>query len=158
MSWTYSILPYLANANMRQDSPTQIPANYIAAIYPFLPQSRRYLDFLKLLILIINKLFNTLFFPILTYYGEVWGGGESMINVIVTGKKTPLRKHICIEKWRLGRLSLKLQITMNTFKFWIHLDNQPPYSIVKPCLNISDKMAQENESCLIHKINVLRAQ
>ena len=60
---------------MRQDSPTQIPANYIAAIYPFLPQSRRYLDFLKLLILIINKLFNTLFFPILTYYGEVWGGG-----------------------------------------------------------------------------------
>ena len=25
----------------------------------------------------------------------------------------------------LGRLSLNLQITMNIFKFWIHLENQP---------------------------------
>ena len=35
--------------------------------------ARRYLDFLKLQIHIINKLFNTLFFPILTYCSEVWG-------------------------------------------------------------------------------------
>ena len=33
----------------------------------------RYLDFLKLPIHIINKLFNTLFFPTLTYFSEVWG-------------------------------------------------------------------------------------
>ena len=58
---------------MRQDSPTQISANYMPAKCPFLPQSRRYLDFLKLLIHIINKLFNTLFFPILTYCSVVWG-------------------------------------------------------------------------------------
>ena len=42
--------------------------------------ARRYLDFLKLPIHIINKLFNTLFFPILTYCSEVW---ESMIKVII---------------------------------------------------------------------------
>ena len=58
----------------------------------------------------------------------------------------------------LGRLSLKLQITMNILKFWIHLENQPPDSIAKLCLNISDKMAQENKSGLINKINLLCAQ
>ena len=38
------------------------------------------------------------------------------------------------------------------FKFWIHLENQPPDSIAKLCLNISDKMAEENKSGLINKI------
>ena len=48
--------------------------------------------------------------------------------------------------------SLKLQITMNIFKFWIHLENQPTYSIAwKLCLNISDKMAQENKSTTINQ-------
>ena len=58
----------------------------------------------------------------------------------------------------LGRFSLKLQITTNILKFWIHLENQPPDSIAKLCLNISDKMAQENKSGLINKINLLCAQ
>ena len=58
----------------------------------------------------------------------------------------------------LGRLSLNLQITMNIFKFWIHLENQPPDSIAKLCLNISDKMAEENKSGLINKINLLSTQ
>ena len=57
----------------------------------------------------------------------------------------------------LGRLSLKLQITMNILKFWIHLENQPP-DIAKLCLNISDKMAQENRSGLINNINLLCTQ
>ena len=35
--------------------------------------SRRYVHFLKLPIHIINKLFNTPFFSILTYCSEVWG-------------------------------------------------------------------------------------
>ena len=42
------------------------------------------------------------------------------------------------------------KITMN-----IH---QPPDSIAKLCLNISDKMAQENKSGLINKINLLCSQ
>ena len=58
----------------------------------------------------------------------------------------------------LGRLSLNLQITMDIFKFWIHLENQPPDSITKLCLNISDKMAEENKSGLINKINLLCTQ
>ena len=35
--------------------------------------ARRYLDFVKLPIHIINKLFNTSFFSILTYCSEIWG-------------------------------------------------------------------------------------
>ena len=58
----------------------------------------------------------------------------------------------------LGRLSLNLQITMYIFKFWIHLENQLPNSIIKLCLNISDKMAEENKSSLINKINLLCTQ
>ena len=47
---------------------------------------------------------------------------------------------------------------MNIFKFWIHLENQPPDSIAKLCLNISDKMAEENKSGLINKIKLLSTQ
>ena len=48
-----------------------------------------------------------------------------------------------MEEINLVELSLNLQVTMNIFKFWINLENQPPDSIAKLCLNISDKMAQE---------------
>ena len=47
---------------------------------------------------------------------------------------------------------------MNILKFWIHLENQPPDSIAKLCLNISDKMAQENKLGFINKINLLCTQ
>ena len=47
---------------------------------------------------------------------------------------------------------------MNIFKFWIHLENQPPDSIAKLCLIISDKMAEENKLGLINKINHLCTQ
>ena len=78
-----------------------------------------------------------------------------------------MRKHIYIfvrrspnvaSRNELGRVSLKLQITMNILEFWIHLENQPPDNIAKLCLNISEKMAQENKSGLINKINLLCTQ
>ena len=56
-------------------------------------------------------------------------------------------------------LSIYNEITMNIFKFWIHLEKSlPPDSIAKLCLNISDKMAEENKSGLINKINLLCTQ
>ena len=48
---------------------------------------------------------------------------------------------------------MKLQISLNILKFWIHLENQPTDSIAKLCLIISDKMAEENKTGLINKIN-----
>ena len=58
----------------------------------------------------------------------------------------------------LGRFSLNLQITMNIFKFWIHLENQPPHNIATLCLNISNEMAEENKSDLINNINLFCTQ
>ena len=54
-----------------------------------------------------------------------------------------------------GGMDIFWNHTMNIFKFWIHLKNQPPDSIAKLCLNISHKMAKENKSGLINKINLL---
>ena len=48
----------------------------------------------------------------------------------------------------LGRLYLKLQITINIFKFWIHLENQPPDSVNGP----------RKKSGLINNINLLCTQ
>ena len=48
----------------------------------------------------------------------------------------------------------KITNFMNIFKFWIYLENQPPDSIAKLCLNILDKIAQESKSCLMNKINL----
>ena len=134
--------------------------------------AHRYLDVLKLPIHIINKLFNTLLFPILTYCSEVWGIYDKSAH----GRwdKDSIEKthiHFCkmclslnkrspnvASRNKLGRLSLNLQITMNIFKFWTHLENQSPDSIAKVCLNVSHKMAQENKSGLINKINLLCTQ
>ena len=93
----------------------------------------------------------TLFSPILTYSSEVWGIYDKCD--FSSWENDPIEKrHIHFCKMCLGlnkrspnvasrnelrRLSLKLQITMNTLKFWIHLKNQPPDSIAKLCLNIS---------------------
>ena len=96
--------------------------------------------------------------------------GESMIEVIIAaGIKTHI--HSCMMclglnkrspnvalRNELGRFSLNLQITMNIFKFWIHLENQPPDNIATLCLNISNEMAEENKSDLINKINLLCTQ
>ena len=134
--------------------------------------ARRHLDFLKLPVHIINKLFNTLFFPILTYCSEVWGIYDKS-DYSHWDKDSIEKTHIhfckmCLglnkrspnvaSRNELGRLSLNLQITMNIFKFWIHLENQPPDSIAKLCLNISDKTAAGNKSGLINKINLLCTQ
>ena len=131
--------------------------------------TRRYLDLLKLPIHIINKLFNTLFSPIFTYSSEVWGIYDKCD--FSSWKKDHIEKthmhfwKMCLglnkrspnvaSRNELGRLSVTLQITMNILKFWIHLENQPPDSIAKLYLNISDKMAQENKSGLINNINLL---
>ena len=59
--------------------------------------ARRYLDFLTLPIHIINKLFNTLFFPpILTYRSEVWGiYGKSDYSRWDKGSIEKTRIHFC---------------------------------------------------------------
>ena len=80
-NYTYLGVKFSANGNFtnhKENLTERTKRSFFAA--------RRYLDFLKLPIHIINKLFNTLFFAILTYCSEVW---ESMIKVIIAaGIKT----------------------------------------------------------------------
>ena len=61
--------------------------------------------------------------------------------------------------WSANRITGKLVFSsLQVFKFWIHLENQPPDSIAKLCLNISDKTAEENKSGVINKLNLLCTQ
>ena len=83
--------------------------------------------------------------------------------IIAAGMKTPLRKHVYIFLWDVFRLKrwtwqILPQFAMDIFKFWIHLENQPPDSIAKLCWNIWYKMAQESKSGLINETNLLCMQ
>ena len=129
--------------------------------------TRRYLDFLRIPTNISSKLFDTLFLPILTYCSEVRGVYDKYDSN--SWEKDMIEKtHIyfcklCLgvnkrspnvaSRNELGRLPLKVQISLNILKFWIHLENQPTDSIAKLCLIISNKMAEENKTGLINKIN-----
>ena len=54
---------------------------------------------------------------------------------------------------KLGRLPLKLQITQNIVKYWFHLEGLQKNSIASLCLEIYNKMAEENKQCLTNKVN-----
>ena len=67
-NYTYLGVKFAANGsftNHEENLTAKATRSFFAA--------RPYLDFLKLPIHIINKLFNTIFFPISTYCSEVWG-------------------------------------------------------------------------------------
>ena len=110
--------------------------------------SKRYLDFNKLPIKTCNKLFDTLFLPILLYGSEIWGAYDS-INFKKWEKDPVERQHTQFYKCFLGlnrrapnvvarnetgRLPLKLNILLRIIKFWIHLESLPENSIAKQCL------------------------
>ena len=131
--------------------------------------TRRYLDFSKIPLDITNKLFNSLFLPILLYGSEVWGIYDK--DDFSTWEKDLIEKtHIFLCKQslgvnkqcpnvaarnELGRLSLKLNIDTSILKFWIHLQHLPESNIAKQCLQISKDMADKNQPGLSQKIKML---
>ena len=78
-NYTYLGVKFFANGNFtnhKENLTEKTKKSFFAA--------RRYVDFLKLPIQIINKLFNTLFFLILTCCSKVWGiYDKSELNVNV---------------------------------------------------------------------------
>jgi len=111
--------------------------------------SKRYLDFNKLPIKTCNKLFDTLFLPILLYGSEIWGAYDS-INFKKWEKDPVERQHTQFYKCFLGlnrrapnvvarnetgRLPLKLNILLRVIKFWIHLESLPENNIAKQCFH-----------------------
>ena len=129
--------------------------------------SKRYLDFNKLPIKTCNKLFDTLFLPILLYGSEIWGAYDS-INFKKWEKDPVERQHTQFYKCFLslnrrapnvvarnetGRLPLKLNILLRIIKFWIHLESLPENSIVKQCLIISNQLANETKPSFMLTVN-----
>ena len=114
-----------------------------------------------------NKLFNTLFLPILLYSSEVWGAYDNIdfkkwdrdpIEKLHTqfykyyvglNRRTPN----VVSRNEVGRLSLKLNIYTRILKFWIHLENLPENSIAKQCLQMSSQLAEHKKPSLIFSFN-----
>ncbi len=104
-----------------------------------------------------NKLFNTLFRPILL--SEVWGSYDK------SKEKGPIeRLHTQFYKYYLGlnrrapnivscnevgRLSLKSNIYAGILKFWIHLENVPES---RQCPQISKQLAENKKQSFISAI------
>ena len=119
--------------------------------------TKRYLDFNKLPINTCNKLFDTLFLPILLYGSEIWGAYDNMNfkkweNDPVERQHTQFYKHFLglnrrapnvVARNETGRLPLKLNILLRIIKFWIHLESLPENSIAKQCLIISNQLAMK---------------
>ena len=129
--------------------------------------TKRYLDFNKLPINTCNKLFDTLFLPILSYGSEIWGAYGNM-NFKKWEKDPVERQHTQFYKYFLalnrraakvvarnetGRLPLKLNIFLRIIKFWIHLESLPENSIAKQCLIISNQLANETKSSFMLTVN-----
>ena len=140
--------------------------------------SRRYLDFSKLPIHLANKIFASLFLPILTYGTEVWGAYDkddfnSWEKDIV--EKTHVffcKQFLGVNKRcpnaacrnELGRLPLKGLMEINVIKFWLHLENLPDDNIAKQSLQIAKELSVKNlfsfqrqkidKLCKRYKINI----
>ena len=134
--------------------------------------TRRYLDFSKLPLDVTNKLFDSLFLPILLYGSEVWGIYDK--DDFNNWEKDDVEKtqiYFCKQflgvnkqcpnvatRNELGRLPLKLAVETSIIKFWMHLNSLPENNIAKQCLQLSKEMVDKTQTGLMHKINQLCKQ
>ena len=114
-----------------------------------------------------NKLFDTLFLPILLYGSEIWGAYDNINfkkweNDPVERQHTQFYKHFLglnrrapnvVARNETGRLPLKLNILLRIIKFWIHLESLPENNIAKQCLIISNQLANETKSSFMLRVN-----
>ena len=163
-NYTYLGINFTSNGNFRN-----CKANLKDKTRRSIFATRRYLDFAKLPLDVTNKLFDSLFLPILLYGSEVWGIYDK--DDFNTWEKDEVEKtqiYFCKQflgvnkqcpnvaaRNELGRLPIKLTIDTSIVKFWIHLQNLPENNIAKQCLQISKEMADKNQLGLVQKINYL---
>lgn len=161
-NYTYLGVNFSTTGNFR-DHKTHLKEKTRRSIFA----TRRNLDFSKLPIDIVNKIFDSLFLPILMYGSEVWGIYDK-VDYNSWEKDTIERTHIYFSKLflgvnkqcpnvacrnELGRLSLKGKIDLNIIKFWIHLENLSEDNIAKQCLYLSKEMAGKNQLSLMQKVD-----
>ena len=119
-----------------------------------------------------NKLFDSLFLPILLYSSEIWGAYDKID--LSKWEKDPIEKlhtqfyiYYMGLNWRapnvvsrneVGRLSLKLHVYMRILKFWTHLENLPDNSIAKQCLHLSAQLAEHKKTSFIFSLREILQQ
>ena len=131
--------------------------------------TKRFLDYCKFPLKICNKLFDSLFLPILLYNSEVWGAYDNT-NLQIWEKDPIERLHSQFFKYYLGlnkrapnvaarnevgRLSLKSRIYRNVLHFWLHLKALPDDNIARQCLYISENLALSHDQSFMNSINTL---
>ena len=161
--YTYLGVNFLTTGNFR-DHKTNLKEKTRRSIFA----TRRNLDFSKLPIDIVNKIFDSLFLPILMYGSEVWGIYDKLDYNSWEKDTISERTHIYFSKLflgvnkqcpnvacrnELGRLSLKGKIDLNIIKFWIHLENLSEDNIAKQCLYLCKEMAGKNQLSLMQKVD-----
>ena len=130
---------------------------------------RRFLNLSKLPIDVVNKVFDSLFLPILMYGSEVWGVYDKN-DFNTRGKDVIERTQVYFCKLflgvnkqcpnvacrnELGRLSLKAKIDINIIKFWLHLESLPEDNIAKQCLYLSKEMTDKNQLSIVQRVKSL---
>ncbi len=131
--------------------------------------TRKYLDFSKLSINTINKLFEALFLPILLYCSEVWSiNDRDDLNswekdsiekthayfcklVLGVNKRSPNAG----SRNELGRVPIRQAIDANLLKFWSYLENKTEESIAYQCLVMSKELNSDGKHGLLGKVNNL---
>ena len=117
--------------------------------------TRQHLNVLRLPTDISNRLFNSLYLPILMYGSEVWSiydkdDYNSWENDIIEKTQIQFCKQVLgVNKQcpnvacrnELGRLPLKEITNVNIIKFWIHSENKKDDHYAKHCFKISKDMA-----------------
>ena len=131
--------------------------------------TKRFLDYCKFPLKICNKLFDSLFLPILLYNSEVWGAYDNT-NLQIWEKDPVERLHSQFFKYYLGlnkrapnvaarnevgRLSLKSRIYRNVLHFWLHLRALPDDNIARQCQYISENLALSHDQSFMNSINTL---
>ena len=114
-----------------------------------------------------NKLFDSLFLPILLYSSEVWGAYDNMDHKkwekdSIERLHSQFYKHYLglnrrapnvASRNEMGRLSLKSTIFIKILNFRIHLEDLPENSIAKQCLQMSTQLAQNKKTSFMLSVN-----
>ena len=146
--------------------------NFVEAFFQriaYVLNTRQHLNFLRRPVDISNRLFNSLYLPILMYGSEVWSiydkdDYNSWENDIIEKTQIQFGEQVLgVNKQcpnvacrnEFGRLPLKEITNANIIKFWIHLENKQDDNYAKHRLKISKDMAEKNQTSLMKKVNTL---
>ena len=111
-------------------------------------------NFTQLRLVVSNKLFDSLFLPILLIFGsKVWGAQIYYCKqTLGVNKQCPN----VATRTELGRLPQKFTIDSSIIKFFIHLQSLRENDIAIQCLEFSTELARRNIPRFMLTVNSLK--